>query len=166
MNKCDQIQRKLVSAEELTVNERRHLDDCPDCGTFFETYVSIESAAAAHRQIDESPLPASAGMRPVYRRLVLMSLSLLVCLAVVATFVARRLDSPDREAAGQRLLLLLDDVGEIADAEDSGDMQLDSDSALFATQELFEQQEQQEEDRLVLPPDYEYLEEALSNNWL
>ncbi len=66
----------------------------------------------------------------------------------------------------RRLLLLLDDVGEIADAEDSVDMQLDSDSALFATQELFEQQEQQEEDRLVLPPDYEYLEEALSNNWL
>jgi PHP family Zn ribbon phosphoesterase len=167
MNNCDLIQRKLVSAEELLENERHHLEACPDCGTFFETQVSIESAATAHRILDASPLPRRPSARPPYLRLAFVSLALLGCLTVAAAFMVQRLDSLDRDAAGQRLLSLLDEVGAIADAQDVDEVQLVSDSTLSATQEFFEkQEEEQEEDQVSLPPTYEYLEEALSNNWL
>ena len=175
MSKCDAIFEKLVSGETLEATEREHLQACEDCSSYQATIETISAGAQTIRAAAEPTAaqvhsvqefvtrltrPARVGFRLAWAG---AALTLGVVLAVV---VLSNVFGPDNlDQSEERLIALLDEVSEIADPDLDSSAEGDFENELFVAQVLLED-ESKVDTELSLPASYEFLEEALENDWL
>lgn len=97
---CELIARKLACGDELSPDERAHIEGCPRCSAASATVRAWRPRRVSHA------VPELARVRTVARRRVVVRAALVAAIVLIVSFWPRPTPEPD-------LLATLDDLDEV-----------------------------------------------------